>query len=130
MQHTNSLLLHSLTTPQSLLEQKRLQLPDSYIFGTGGGGGGGGGDVPVAAAPVAAAPVKEKEAFDLKLTEVDAKAKIKIIKEVRAITGLGLKEAKEMVENAPVVVKQGLKKEEAEKLMKVLVEAGAKVELL
>ena len=106
-----------------------LQLPDSYLDGTGGGGGGGGGGAP-GAAPEAAAPVKEKEAFDLKLTEVDAKAKIKIIKEVRTITGLGLKEAKEMVENAPVVVKQGLKKDEAEKLMKLLVEAGAKVELL
>lgn len=58
--------------------------------------GGGGGAPRVAAAgagsAAAAAPVKEKEAFDLKLTEVDAKAKIKIIKEVRAITGLGLKE--------------------------------------
>ncbi len=52
-----------------------------------GGGGGGGG-----AAAAAPEPVKEKEAFDIKLTEVDAKSKIKIIKEVRAITGLGLKE--------------------------------------
>lgn len=53
--------------------------------GLGGGGGGG-------AAAAAPEPVKEKEAFDIKLTEVDAKSKIKIIKEVRAITGLGLKE--------------------------------------
>lgn len=56
-------------------------------MGTGGGGGGGG-----EAAAAAPEPVKEKEAFDLKLTEVPAAAKIKIIKEVRAITGLGLKE--------------------------------------
>jgi len=62
------------------------------LFGSvalGGMGGGGGGGGAAAAAPE---PVKEKEAFDIKLTEVDAKSKIKIIKEVRAITGLGLKE--------------------------------------
>jgi large subunit ribosomal protein L7/L12 len=58
------------------------------MIGGGGGGGGGGG----AAAPVAAEPVKEKDAFDIKLTVVDPKSKIKIIKEVRALTGLGLKE--------------------------------------
>lgn len=57
-----------------------------------GGGGGGGG-----AAAAAPEPVKEKEAFDIKLTEVDAKSKIKIIKEVRAITGLGLKEVSLLV---------------------------------
>ena len=66
-------------------------------FGSGGGGGSrsGGGTTAtgeVAAAPVAAAPVKEKEIFDIKLTVFDAKSKIKIIKEVRAITALGLKE--------------------------------------
>jgi ribosomal protein L7/L12 len=60
---------------------------------SGGGGGGGGGGAAAASAPVAAAePVKEKEAFDVKLGAVDAKVKIKIIKEVRVITGLGLKE--------------------------------------
>ncbi|KAJ1398566.1 ribosomal protein L7/L12, partial [Ochromonadaceae sp. CCMP2298] len=68
--------------------------------------------------------------FALPTSAYDAKVKIKIIKEVRAITGLGLKEAKEMVENAPIVVKQGLKKEEAEKLMQVLADAGAKAELI
>eukprot|EP00600_Ochromonadales_sp_CCMP1393_P001761 CAMPEP_0174987854 /NCGR_PEP_ID=MMETSP0004_2-20121128/19788_1 /TAXON_ID=420556 /ORGANISM="Ochromonas sp., Strain CCMP1393" /LENGTH=205 /DNA_ID=CAMNT_0016240979 /DNA_START=5 /DNA_END=623 /DNA_ORIENTATION=+ len=73
---------------------------------------------------------QRKDAFDIKLVEVDAKSKIKIIKEVRAITGLGLKEAKEMVENAPVVVKQGLKKDEAESLLKALTDVGAKAELL
>jgi ribosomal protein L7/L12 len=58
------------------------------MIGGGGGGGGGGGS----AAPVAAEPVKEKDVFDIKLTVVDPKSKIKTIKEVRALTGLGLKE--------------------------------------
>ena len=85
-----------------------------------------------AAAPAAAAaePVKAKEFFDLKLGAVSATAKIKIIKEVRTITGLGLKEAKELVEKAPVVVKTGLKKEEADGFMKLIVDAGGVVELL
>ena len=61
---------------------------------------------------------------------MDAKAKIKIIKEVRSITGLGLKEAKDLVEKAPVVVKEGVKKDEVEKLQKQLEDAGAAVELL
>jgi len=72
---------------------------------------------------------KEKEAFDIKLGAVDAKAKIKIIKEVRVITGLGLKEAKELVEKAPCVIKPGVKKDEAEAFKKILVEAGAVVTL-
>jgi large subunit ribosomal protein L7/L12 len=92
---------------------------------TGGGGGGGGGG-----AAAAAEPVKEKDAFDVKLAAVDAKAKIKIIKEVRTITGLGLKEAKELVEKAPVVIKQGVSKDEAAELEKVLKGVGAEVELV
>ena len=61
--------------------------------GIGGFSGGGGGAAAAAAAPVVVAePVKEKDAFDIKLTVVDPKSKIKIIKEVRALTGLGLKE--------------------------------------
>ena len=66
---------------------------DALFGGLGGGGGGGGSSIGGSGATeVVAEPVKEKEAFDIKLTIVDAKAKIKIIKEVRAITGLGLKE--------------------------------------
>jgi large subunit ribosomal protein L7/L12 len=72
----------------------------------------------------------EKTSFSLKLTDVPATAKIKIIKEVRTITGLGLKEAKDLVEKSPTMIKEGLKKEEAEGFMKLLAEAGAKVELL
>lgn len=73
--------------------------------------------------------VEEKTEFDLKLTGFDAKAKIKVIKEIRAITGLGLKDAKQMVEGAPNVVKTNLKKEEAEELKAKLESLGATVEL-
>ena len=88
----------------------------------------------VSAAPVAAAggaaagPVEEKTEFDVVLVEMGAK-KINVIKEVRAITGLGLKEAKELVESAPKAVKEGIEKAEAEEIMKKLEAAGAKVEL-
>ncbi|KIH75370.1 LSU ribosomal protein L12P [Geoalkalibacter ferrihydriticus] len=86
--------------------------------------------VAVAAAPGAgaAAPVEEKDEFDVVLTTVGDK-KINVIKVVRAITGLGLKEAKDLVEGAPQPVKQGLTKAEAEDLKKQLEEAGAGVEL-
>jgi len=71
----------------------------------------------------------EKTAFDLKLTGFDAKSKIKVIKEVRAITSLGLKEAKDMVEGAPKVLKKDIKMEEAEELKKRLEAVGATVEI-
>ncbi|XP_062189700.1 uncharacterized protein LOC133892766 [Phragmites australis] len=70
-----------------------------------------------------------KTAFDVKIEKYDAAAKIKIIKEVRAVTDLGLKEAKELVEKAPVVVRAGLPKEEAEALAAKLKAAGAAVAL-
>ena len=73
--------------------------------------------------------VEEKTEFDLKLTGFDAKAKIKVIKEIRTITGLGLKDAKQMVESAPKVVKTSIKKEEAEELKAKLESLGATVEL-
>jgi len=86
--------------------------------------------VAVAAAPAAAAaPVEEKTEFDVILTEVGATAKIAVIKEVRTITGLGLKEAKDLVEGAPKPVKQGVTKDEAAKLKETLEKAGAKVEV-
>jgi len=81
-----------------------------------------------AAAPVAAAPVEEKTEFDVVLTEVGAQ-KINVIKEVRAITGLGLKEAKDLVEAAPKPVKEGVNKADADKIKAQLEAAGAKVEL-
>ena len=67
--------------------------------------------------------------FDLKLTGFDAAAKIKVIKEIRAITSLGLKEAKELVETVPSVVKKGIKKEEAEELKAKLEALGATVDI-
>ncbi|XWS45135.1 hypothetical protein CRYUN_Cryun15aG0110800 [Craigia yunnanensis] len=71
----------------------------------------------------------EKTAFDIKLEKFDAAAKIKIIKEVRTFTELGLKEAKDLVEKVPVVVKKGVTKEEAEGIIKKLQELGANVVL-
>ena len=85
--------------------------------------------VAVAAAPgAAAAPVEEKTEFTVVLTAAGEK-KIEVIKEVRALTGLGLKEAKDLVEGAPKPVKEGVNKEEAEKVKAQLEKAGAKVEL-
>ena len=88
--------------------------------------------VAVAAAPGAgggeAAAAEEKDEFDVVLAGVGDK-KINVIKEVRAITGLGLKEAKDLVEGAPKPVKEGVAKDEAEEIKKKLEEAGASVEL-
>jgi len=81
-----------------------------------------------AAAPAAAAPVEEKTEFDVVLTSAGAN-KINVIKEVRAITGLGLKEAKDLVEGAPKPVKEGVSKEEAAKIKAQLEAAGATVEV-
>ncbi|MEX0807555.1 MAG: 50S ribosomal protein L7/L12 [Dongiaceae bacterium] len=81
-----------------------------------------------AAGGAAAAPVEEKDEFSVVLVAAGEK-KINVIKEVRAITGLGLKEAKDLVEAAPKPVKEGVKKEEAEEIKKKLEDAGAKVEL-
>ena len=81
------------------------------------------------AAGAAAPAAEEKTEFDVVLASFDAAAKIKVIKAVREITGLGLKEAKELVDNAPKTVKEGLSKAEAEEMKAKLEEAGAKVEL-
>lgn len=84
--------------------------------------------VAVAAVGGAAAAVEEKTEFDVILVEAGAN-KINVIKEVRAITGLGLKEAKDLVEAAPKAVKEAVTKDEAAKLQEALEKAGAKVEL-
>jgi len=83
------------------------------------GGAAAGGDAPAA---------EEKDEFDVVLTDVGGN-KIAVIKEVRAITGLGLKEAKELVESAPKAVKEAAAKDEAEEIKKKLEAAGAKAEL-
>ena len=81
------------------------------------------------AAGAAAAAVEEKTEFDVVMTGFDAAAKIKVIKVVREITGLGLAEAKAVVEGAPKALKEGVSKEDAEAMKAQLEEAGAKVEL-
>src|ERR687887_675818 len=83
---------------------------------------------PGAAGAAAAAPAEEKTEFTVVLAAVGDK-KIEVIKEVRALTGLGLKEAKDLVEGAPKPVKEGVPKDEAEKIKAQLEKAGAKVEL-
>ena len=84
--------------------------------------------VAAAAAPAAAA-AEEKDEFNVVLTAVDAAKKISVIKVVREITGLGLKEAKDLVEGAPKAVKENVAKAEAEELKKKITEAGGTVEL-
>ncbi|HLZ59494.1 MAG TPA: 50S ribosomal protein L7/L12 [Ktedonosporobacter sp.] len=81
---------------------------------------------PVAAAAEAAAPVEEKTEFDAVLTEVGPN-KINVIKVVRELTGLGLKEAKAVVDEAPKAIKEAVSKEEAEKIAAKMAEVGAKV---
>ena len=119
------------------LLRNRLGIPEEAFKLYGGAGGGGAdacsgdasGSGGAAAAAKAPEPVKEKTMFDIKLLAVDAKVKIKVIKEVRTITGLGLKEAKDLVEKAPVVLKTGIKKEEVEAIQKVITEAGGVLEV-
>jgi large subunit ribosomal protein L7/L12 len=82
----------------------------------------------MAGGAAAAAPVEEKDSFNVELTDAGAN-KIAVIKAVRTLTTLGLKEAKDLVDGAPKMVKEGAKKEEAESMKKTLEEAGAKVTL-
>ena len=84
--------------------------------------------VAAAGAAAAGAPAEEKTAFDVVLADAGAN-KINVIKEVRALTGLGLKEAKDLVEGAPKTVKEGVSKDEAAKMKDVLTKAGAKVDI-
>ncbi|RLN33961.1 50S ribosomal protein L7/L12 [Panicum miliaceum] len=104
----------------------KLHLSLTSSAAAGGASPAGAGD---AAAGAEDAAVAVKTAFDVKIEKYEAAAKIKIIKEVRAVTDLGLKEAKELVEKAPVVVRTGLSKEEAEALAAKLKAAGAAVAL-
>ena len=83
---------------------------------------------PVAGAAGAEAEAEEKTSFDVVLTDVGS-SKIKVLKVVREITGLGLAEAKALIDNLPKAIKEGVSKEEAEELKKKLEEVGAKVEL-
>jgi large subunit ribosomal protein L7/L12 len=101
-------------------------LKEEYKIEPAAGGGGGGGG---AAAPAAAVEAPEvKTTFDVVLKAAGDK-KIQVIKDVRTATGLGLKEAKDLVEGAPKTIKEALTKEDAEKLKKTLEDQGATVEL-
>ncbi len=107
----------------SVLELSELVTAAEEAFGVSAAAG-----VAVVAGPAAAAPEEEKTEFDVELTEVGAQ-KIKVIKVVRELTALGLKDAKDTVEAAPKILKEALSKEEAEDWKKQLEEVGAKVTL-
>ncbi|MFM7580296.1 MAG: 50S ribosomal protein L7/L12 [Microcystaceae cyanobacterium] len=111
----------------SLLEAAELVKQIEETFGVSAAAPVGG--MMMAAAPGAAAaePVEEKNEFDVVLEEVPADKKIAILKVVRTITGLGLKEAKDLVESTPKPVKEATNKDDAENIKKQLEEAGAKV---
>lgn len=105
----------------SVLELNELVKACEEEFGVSAAAG-----VVVAAAGAAGPVEEEKTEFDVELTEIGSE-KVKVIKVVREITGLGLKEAKDTVEGAPKVIKEGISKEEAEEVKKKLEEVGAKV---
>jgi large subunit ribosomal protein L7/L12 len=108
-----------------------IQVLGRKIFpGEFGGGNVAGLATDGASSVVAEEPAEVKTIFDLKLVGFDAKAKIKVIKEVRAIAGLGLKEAKELVESAPKVISRDLKQEKADELKAQLEAIGAQVEIV
>lgn len=100
-----------------------------HRYGPALSGAGLSGPAAPGSAPADAKPAAEKTAFDIKLEKFDAAAKIKIIKEVRTFTDLGLKEAKDLVEKVPVVLKKGVTKEEANPILEKLKELGATVVL-
>jgi len=109
----------------TLIEASELVKALEETFGVSAAAASG----PVVVAAAAAAPVvEEKDAFDVVLTGAGAN-KINVIKVVRELTGLGLKEAKELVDGAPKTVKEGATKDDAEKMKKQLLDAGASVEL-
>ena len=111
----------------TLLEASELVSKIEETFGVDASAAVGGGVV--MAAPVAAEEVEEKTEFTVMLDEVPADKKIAVLKVVRGLTGLGLKEAKELVEAAPKAVQEGVAKDGAEDAKKQLEEAGAKVSL-
>ncbi len=119
----------------SLLEASELvkQIEDAFGVDASASGGGGmmmmPGMMPGAPAGGDAEPEEEKTEFDVVLEDVPSDKKIAILKVVRGLTGLGLKEAKEIVESAPKAIKEGVSKDDAEDAKKQLEDAGAKVAL-
>jgi len=112
----------------TLLEASELVTKIEETFGVDASAGGGGGMV-MAAAPTVAEDTEEKTEFDLVLEEVPADKKIAVLKVVRSLTGLGLKEAKELVESAPKQIQEGIAKDAAENAKKQIEEAGGKAAL-
>lgn len=115
----------------TLLEASELVKQIEETFEVSAAGGGGGmmmmpGVMPGAPGAAAAEPEEEQTEFDVMLEEVPSDKKIAILKVVRKLTGLGLKEAKDVVESAPKAIKEGIAKEEAESVKKELEDAGAK----
>ena len=111
----------------TLLEASELVAQIEETFGVDASAAAGGGMVMAAAA--SAEEVEEKTEFDLMLDEVPADKKIAVLKVVRSITGLGLKEAKELVESAPKLVQEGIAKDAAEEAQKQITDAGGKASL-
>ena len=111
----------------TLLEASELVTAIEETFGVDASVASGGTMVMAAAGP--AEDVEEKTEFDISLDEVPADKKIAVLKVVRGITGLGLKEAKELVESAPKVIQEAIAKEAAEDAKKQIEEAGGKVSL-
>ena len=111
----------------TLLEASELVSKIEETFGVDASASAGGGVVMAAAAPVE--EVEEKTEFDVMLDEVPADKKIAVLKVVRSLTGLGLKEAKELVESAPKLVQEGLGKDAAEDAKTQIEAAGGKVSL-
>jgi large subunit ribosomal protein L7/L12 len=112
----------------TLLEASELVTAIEETFGVDASASAGGG-VMMAAAPAAAEEVEEKTEFNVMLDEVPADKKIAVLKVVRTLTGLGLKEAKELVESAPKMVQEALGKDAAEDAKKQIEDAGGKVSL-
>jgi large subunit ribosomal protein L7/L12 len=111
----------------TLLEASELVTAIEETFGVDASASGGG--VMMAAAPAAAEEVEEKTEFTVMLDEVPADKKIAVLKVVRTLTGLGLKEAKDLVESAPKMVQEALGKDAAEDAKKQIEDAGGKVSL-
>jgi large subunit ribosomal protein L7/L12 len=112
----------------TLLEASELVKKIEETFGVDASASFGGGMV-MAAAPAAVEEVEEKTSFDVVLEEVPKDKKIAVLKIVRSLTGLGLKEAKELVESTPKQIKDGIAKDAAEDIKKQIEEAGGKVSL-
>jgi large subunit ribosomal protein L7/L12 len=113
----------------TLLEAAELVTAIEETFNVSATAASGGGNIVMSATGGAAQEVEEKTEFDLVLEEVPADKKIAILKIVRTLTGLGLKEAKDLVEAAPKTVKEGASKDDVDAAKKQLEEAGAKVSI-